>query len=106
MSDWMEERYPRWFVSEDYSPSGRPKLETELTEFAKQKFLYRIVDDDNLDQLELILADKQERIYEANRRLKKVRLVLGPARTFSGKTFRFLYIGDSYLTLTKVRGEV
>lgn len=106
MSDWMEEKYPRWFVSEDYSPSGRPKLESELTEFAKQKFLYRIVDDDNLDQLELILADKQERIYEANRRLKKVRIELSRSVAYTDKTYRWLRIGESHLTLTKVKGEV
>lgn len=106
MSDWMEEKYPRWFVSEDYSPSGRPKLETELVEYAKERFLYRIVDDENLDQLELILADKQERIFAANRRLKKVRIQLSRAQTYSGKTFCWLYIGDSHLTLTKVKGEV
>ena len=49
MSTWMEEKYPRWFVYDSYTPAGRPKLEDALMTWSKVNYMYCLIAESQLD---------------------------------------------------------
>jgi hypothetical protein len=92
-----------WFVSGAYSPAGRPKLEDAVMRHARKEFMYTLITEADLPNLREALEKYQERLYGENRRLKKADIIVGPGvRITGGEEYRYVYIGEQHLHLTKV----
>ncbi len=96
--------WQRWFVSGSYTPAGRPKLEDELMRYARGVYLHTLIYETDLPNLVKQIQVKQEQIWEANKRLRKVEVKLG-RDWYSIVPTRWLYIGEQHLVLTKVKDE-
>ena len=76
MSTWMEEKYPRWFVYGYYTYAGAPKLEDALMTWARLQYLHCLIAESQLDYVVKKIEEKQEELWEQNKRLKKVEIRL------------------------------
>ena len=105
MSTYLEDKYPRWFVYDSYTPAGRPKLEDALMTWAKLQYLHTIIAEDQLKSVVDRILDKQDELWNENKRRKKVDVSLSRRDHFEN-TVRWLYIGAQHLALRKVRDEI
>lgn len=103
----MNPRYQRWFVVGYYNPSCSTKMEDQLMNWARDKWLYCSVYESSLEDMVKALKVKQGRFLEQNRRLKPVAITLGHFRQYSpDDIIRHLYVGDCHFTLRKIREEL
>lgn len=105
MSTYLEDKYPRWFVYDSYTPAGRPKLEDALMTWAKVNYEYCLIADELLPYVVEQIKKKQDELWEQNKRLKKVEIRLSQNNSFHPGN-KWLYIGDQHLALRKVRDEI
>lgn len=104
MSAWMEEKYPRWFVYDYYTYAGAPKLEDALMTWARLQYLHCLIAEPQLDYVVKKIEEKQEELWEQNKRLKKVDIHYSKSDWDSGH--KWLYIGSQHLLLRKVKDEI
>ena len=103
----MSDRYQRWFVVDYYNPSCSTKMEDQLMQWARSKWLNCSVYETSLEDMVKALKVKQGRFLEQNRRLKPVAISLGHFSQHSPiDVVRQLYIGNSHLSLRKIREEL
>ena len=105
MSTWLEEKYPRWFVYDSYTPAGRPKLEDALMTWAKVNYMYCLIAESQLDYVVKKIQERQEALWNENKRLKKVEIRFSRRDQFH-PGHMWLYIGKQHLALRKVRDEI
>lgn len=94
----------RWFVYNVYNPAGRPKMEDALLKWAAEKWLYCSVYERDLKDLVKALKNKQDQLWEENKRLRKVDIKIIQNRAFP--EVYTLYIGYQNLQLRKIRKEL
>ena len=103
----MSDRYQRWFVVDYYNPGCSTKMEDQLMQWARDKWLNCSVYETSLEDMVKALKVKQGRFLEQNRRLKPVAISLGHFTQYSPiDVVRQLYIGNSHLSLRKIREEL
>ena len=103
----MSDRYQRWFVVDYYNPGCSTKMEDQLMNWARDKCLNCSVYETSLEDMVKALKVKQGRFLEQNKRLKPVAITLGRFTQYSPiDVVRQLYIGNSYLSLRKIREEL
>ena len=98
--------YQRWFVDSFYTYAGAPKLEAALMRYARHHFLHCLVYEKDIKDVVSNIKAAQEKIYEQNRRLKKVRVECSKTRLGADDDIIWLYIGEQHLVLQKVREEI
>ena len=95
--------YQRWFFDSVYVVSGRPKMEDALMAYARQHYYECLVYESFIPEIVKEIRELQNRLYEQNKRLKKVLIVISK---YDGSSVRWLHIGDQHLTLRKVKEEI
>ena len=95
--------YQRWFVNNHYSVAGRPKMEDDLMKFAREKWMDCTVYESDIPRMVEVLKAKQESLWSANKRLKKVDISTSKHST-DGNCW--LYIGAQHLGLRMVKEEI
>lgn len=105
MSTYLEDKYPRWFVYDSYTPAGRPKLEYALMTWANANYMYCLISEKLLSYVIEQIKKKQDELWEQNKRLKKVEIRLSQYNSFHPDN-KWLYIGEQHLALRKVRDEI
>lgn len=94
----------RWFVYDYHCAAGRPKMEDAVFQFAREKFLYKEVCEQDLQSLVTICNRKQQELYAQNRRLKEVEIVL--TKDWNSQGHRWLTIGGQSLHLRRIKGTI
>lgn len=102
--NYVTDPYQRYFVFDFYNPAGRPKMEDALLKWAAEKWLYCSVYEHDLKDLVKALKKRQDRLWEENKRLKKVDIKLLKNPVFP--EVNTLQIGDQNLRLRKIRKEL
>lgn len=103
----MSDRYQRWYVVDYHNSYSRTKMEDQLMNWARNKWLNCSVYETSLEDMVKALKVKQGRFLEQNRRLKPVPISLGRFTQYSpDDIIRHLYIGGCYLSLRKIREEL
>ena len=105
MSAWMEEKYPRWFVYDYYTYAGAPKLEDALMTWARLQYLHCLIADSQLDYVVKKIEEKQEELWNENKRLKKVEIRFSRNDTWD-PGHKWLHIGNQQLWFRKVKDEI
>ena len=95
--------YQRWFFDSAYVVSGRPKMEDELMNYVRKAYLDCLVYETFLPKIVQEIREHQDRLYEQNKRLKKVEVTLSRN---DGSSTRWLYIGAQHFYLRKVKEEI
>jgi len=80
--------------------AGRPKMEDHLIEFARKNALYRTFTEQERAKLLTDLMDEQERMREANKRLRPVEIIY--INGYDGLVW--LSIGEQSLSFRKIKG--
>lgn len=106
MSTYLEEKYPRWFVYDTYEIAGRPKMENALMTWAKVNYNHCIIAEELLHYVVQNIKNKQDELWEQNKRLKKVEISLSKNDTGFHNNHCRIYIGAQSLSLWKVRDEI
>ena len=106
MSTYLEDKYPRWFVYDSYTPAGRPKLEDALMTWTKVNYKYCLIADELLPYVVEQIKKKQDELWEQNKRLKKVDIRLSKNDSAFDNNHCRIYIGEQCLALRKVRDEI
>ena len=96
------DKYQRWFVYDYYIASGRPKMEDALMEIARKKWLYRSIYESDLKNMGKVMNQYQERLYNENKRLKKVNIGITDTRD----KLCWLKIGEQSLRIRKIEEEL
>ncbi len=93
-----------WFCVEAYRPSGRPKLEVELAGYVRELVIYSLVVEGDFDALLRLIIDKQEKLHQENKRLKKVEVKVSKSDDpyFHDSGNKWLYIGMHSFHFKKV----
>lgn len=99
-----ENLYQRWFVTDYYICAGRPQMEDQLMDFARKEWLYCSVYETFIPSMVKDLKERQDILWKANKRLKKVDIHVTPLRR--DEDLVFLYVGAQHLTLRKIREEI
>ena len=96
--------YQRWFVTNYYICAGRPLMEDQLMDYARKTWLHCSVYETYIPSMVKELKERQDIIWEANKRLKKVDIHVTPLR--KDEDLVFLYVGAQHLTIQKIREEI
>ena len=96
--------YQRWFVFDYYCAAGRPKMEDALMEWARKQWLYCSVYETSLKDMVLRLKEKQDQLYEENKRLKKIDIRLCKNGVYDNMIT--IAIGAQSLRLREIREEL
>ena len=96
--------HQRWFVVDCYAPAGRPQMEDQLMAYARKQWLHCTVYETFIPSMVKDLQDRQELLWNANKRLKKVDIHYSSLGADDGIVW--LYIGEQHLTLRKIREEI
>ena len=99
-----ENMYQRWFVVDYYTPAGRPQIEDQLMNYARKEWLHCSVYETFIPSMVKDLQERQELLWNANKRLKKVDIHTSSLRADDDTVW--LYIGAQHLTLRKIREEI
>ena len=95
--------YQRWFFDSAYVVAGRPKMEDALMHYAREHYYVCLVYETFLPEIVKEIQEHQDRLYEQNKRLKKVEIRLSKN---DGSSTRWLHIGAQHLTIRKVKEEI
>lgn len=102
--NYVTDPYQRYFVFDFYNPAGRPKMEDALLKWATENWLYCSVYEHDLKDLVKALKNKQDQLWEENKRLRKVDIKLLKNSVFREEYT--LWIGYQNLRLRKIRKEL
>ena len=103
----MSDRYQRWFVVDYYNPACSTKMEDQLMNWARNKWLNCSVYKSSLEDMVKALKAKQGHFLEQNKRLKPVTITIGRFQQYSpNEVIKHLYIGNCHFTLRKIRKEL
>lgn len=94
-----------YFVYDYYSAAGRPKAEDAVMAYASKKYLYCLIEDRMLEDVQMDLERYCMKIREENKRLAPVNIsVSDPRHEFDGH--RVIHIGQQSMRLRKVRETI
>ena len=102
---WMDEKYPMWFVFDAYIVAGRPKAEDAVMNYARDRYLYCLISEDLLEDVQMDLERKCMQIREENKRLAPVTVRLTDKR-YSRDGYRELHVGAQSLRLRRVKETI
>ena len=88
-----------WHFTSAYTAAGRPKGETALMNYARNKWLYQMVLDEELDEVIEDIEVEQARILKENPRLKHTEVHIGGPHI---SHHRILFIGQQNLSMIEV----
>lgn len=93
----------KWFCHQTYLVASATKMEQELAKYTRQ-YAYSLFTESALKELGRLVNDEQERLYEDNRRLRKVHIELRINPTYGH--YASLHIGGGHsLSFRAVEGE-
>ena len=96
----------KWFIYDYYTYAGAPRLEQYVATIARECYMYRLINDEDLPRLVEKLNAIQDKGWLENKRTKKVEIKLSRENLGFENDLRWLYIGDQHLCLRKVKGEL
>lgn len=97
--------YQRWFVFGTYQYSGAPKLETDLYNFARERYLYTLVYETDIDEMLRDITAKAELLHRAHKNCKPVDVRRSKDHGYQDNSI-WLYMGAHALQLRKVKEEL
>jgi hypothetical protein len=98
---YMDEKYPMWFVYDYYVASGRPKAEDAVMKYAKEKYLYNLVSEAALEDIQMDLEAHCMKVREQNKRLAPVDIhITNKRQRLDGHAW--IYIGAQHLCIRRV----
>lgn len=95
-----------WFVYDYVIFSGRPKAESAVMCYAREKYLYRLVANYMLDDIVMDLERYCLELREKNKRLAPVKITITSAQTRNEDGLAMLHIGDQYLRIRLVKETI
>lgn len=94
-----------YFVFEYYAVSGRPKAEEAVMKYAIEKYLYCLVADYMLEDIQMDLERQCMKIREENRRISGVNITVSDER-YEYNGYRTIHVGGQALRLRKVKRTI
>ena len=88
-----------WHFTSAYTVAGRPKGETALMNYARNKWLYRMVLEEELDEVVEDIEVEQARILKENPKLKRTEVSIGQSYATH---YRSLFVGQQSLSMIEV----
>ena len=98
---YMDEKYPMWFIYDYYVAAGRPKAEDAVMRYAQEKYLYNLVSEAALEDIQMDLERYCMKIREENKRLASVKISVTDKRQRKDG-IAWLYIGAQHLRIRRV----
>ena len=107
----LDEKYPMWFVYDYHCAAGRPKAEDAVFNYAREKYLFRLIAEELLDTEVLPdLIRYRDKVLSENKRLGFVEITLGHGVRLGTMDKRdghtWLHIGQQSLHLRKVKETI
>lgn len=87
-----------WHFTSAYTIAGRPKGETALMNYARNKWLYQMVLDEELDEVVEDIEVEQARILKENPKLKRTEVSLSKLISHH----QVLFVGQQNLSMIEV----
>lgn len=87
-----------WHFTSAYTAAGRPKGETALMNYARNKWLYQMVLDEELDEVVEDIEVEQARILKENPRLRRTEVSISKLLNH----YRSLFVGQQSLSMIEV----
>ena len=97
----IEEKNPRWFVYNSYTPAGGPKLENEVMRYAVTNYMGALIAESEFDNVVDDLLAYGAKIRAVNKRLQPVNVSV--VKTTFMRGHAKIFIGEQNLSLMKVR---
>ncbi len=94
-----------YFVYDSYTASGRPKAEEAVMKHAVEKYMYCLLADYMLEDVQMELERYCMKIREENRRLSGVNINVSEER-YEFQGHRTIHIGAQSLRLRKVKKTI
>lgn len=94
----------QWFVTGAYSVAGRPEMEAALMDFCKERYLYHLVYEGDLDHLIGEITQHQTYLHNQNKRWAAAEISLTNRKRRENDDLIWLHIGAQHLTLQRVKG--
>ncbi len=98
----MNDKHPMWFIYDYYICSGRPKAEDAVMQYAQTKYLYNLVSESALEDIQMDLERYGLKIREENKRLAPVKVSITDKRQRTDG-HAWIHIGGQNLSLRKVK---
>lgn len=102
---YMDEKYPMWFIYDYYVASGRPKAEDAVMQYAKDTYLYNLVSEAALEDIQMELEIKCMKIREQNKRLAPVKIFITDKRQMKDG-HGWIHIGAQHLCIRRVKNTI
>ena len=102
---WMDEKYPMWFVYDYYVASGRPKAEEAVMKYAREKYLYNLVSEAALEDIQMDLERHCMQVREQNKRLAPVKINITDKK-LRNDGHAWIQIGEQHLSIRKVKNTI
>ena len=107
----LDEKYSMWFVYDYHCAAGRPKAEDAVFNYAREKYLFRLIAEELLDTEVLPdLIRYRDKVLSENKRLGFVEITLGHGVRLGTMDKRdghtWLHIGQQSLHLRKVKETI
>ncbi len=94
-----------WFIYDCYVVAGRPKAEAAVMDYARKNYLYDLVSEAALEDIQMELERYCMKIREQNKRLASVDIhVTDKKHRTDGHAW--LYIGAQHLCIRKVKDTI
>ncbi len=90
-----------WFIYDYYIAAGRPKGEDAVMTYAREKYLYNLVCEAALEDIQMDLERYCMKIREENKRLAPVKIDITDERQRKDG-LAWLHIGAQYLRIRRV----
>ena len=100
----IEEKNPRWFVYNSYTPAGRPELENEVMRYAVTNYMGALIAESEFDNVVDDLLAYGVKIRAVNKRLQPVNVSVVKNPLVRDRAN--IFIGAQSLSLMKVRAVV
>lgn len=94
-----------YFVYDCYTASGRPKAEDAVMQYARDKYMYCLLADYMLEDVQMDLERYCMKIREENRHLSGVNINVSEER-YEFQGHRTIHIGAQSLRLRKVKKTI
>jgi hypothetical protein len=98
---YMDEKYPMWFIYDCYVCAGRPKAEDAVMRYARDNYMYNLVSEAALEDIQMDCERYCMKIREENKRLAPVKISVTDKR-HRADGIAWLRIGEQHLSIRKV----
>ena len=94
-----------WFVYDYYVVSGRPKAEDAVMKYAQEKYLYNLLSEDALEDVQMDLERYCMKVREQNKRLAPVNIRITEKRHRTDG-HAWIYVGAQHLCIRRVKDTI